>query len=1538
MASASTIVLTIFVATLGRCAAQCVPTTNSGNCGNNQELDPNAVTSGTTAADCCMATVNCQGSWGNYGACSPPGDACKKSRAYAVTTYATPGGNACMENGATRVDGDTQETTSGCTGTPACGVDCAGTFGSWGSCSAACATGTQSRSFTTSTPRVAPGVACPPSETRDCNTHACPINCEGGWGAGWDDCTVSCGPGGTQERTYAVTTAAQHDGTPCPENDGTEQVQACNEDACGEYEQAGACAILGYKTTGGDDFRVAFLVSIPSGAQVHATDRGWDNDFDTVEETGWPRRRRRRRRRNWGDGDREWKGTKTGGVSAGTVLTKADFSGSGNVDFTANGDGDQVFIYLGTHSAPTVFLCGFNQKTDWDWNPNTANGDRTSDLPTSVTAAGGTAAQFFVQAANPVAKNYIYAPHKRRTGSVAFLQSIMKDINSFMAVPNADDWDPVPTIVVNGCGGPCQACAMEEWYDCATNCQPADSGQTGACAACAGAAGCPAGKFYSGAAADTCLTEKSDMDDSGAGDCTPCPVGKYVAVTGSDEVGDCIDCVAGKYVGVTGYTTDCIPCPNGRYVDVVGSDALADCINCVKGKYIDVTGSDAASDCIACATGQASGAGAASCESCTSGQYIPPGETDCIDCPAGKYVDVTGSIDVGDCGACESADCIAGCSAHTCSAGTLKAGAASIYGIGATDALCCDAPPCTVHICSAGILKADAGSITGATDELCCDAPACMGTTPLYSAGCEGVCHACPAPNIVDSGRETCYACGPGKQPNVHHTACVDCAGATYSPFGVACTECEAPWVVSASKAECGLCPAGNGPGLAATTCEACVGPSFSTAGQCQECRMPNIVDDGHISCGACLAGTMPSAERTACVLCTGATYSPCGIECQPCRPPSVVNTQQCTGADDGQGSVCTLNTAGDGCAVTGGDCQYLAGRTMCSSCPAGTGPNAEQAGCELCVGAFYSTFGVCQECIPPSVVSAYRISCKTPSRCEPGTECPDGVACDQQSDCTPCPAGSVSSAGSECQGCSEPGKVSNLLQTFCQSCLAGSAPSSDRSSCESCVGTTVSGFGIECQECAPPSVVNTARTTCSSCPAGKGPNADHMGCEGCRAADTPATCGKAPSEVIGCHPTDGTGAMTTADTPICDLDAITDTRFTLVDGTALCPPGCSANQVDASCTGIATAAPTCDLDATTDVRFKLADGTALCPPGCITNQVEASCSVTCEGVAYAGTAQQCLDNVGTCDQGVHTTRATCEASNGGSGVFTTIAVYVAASDGTMCDLDGRTDGTADCPAGCADIAFSAPTECTGDATVPTCDLDARTDSTAACPTGCTNVDFVDVTECTGVADTPTCDLDSSTYCPAGCTEVHADFTTDASTCWCADISGSLLASCADMDKSGGATPATVFQICDLDAATDGTAVCPAGCVDTAGRAMTVCTDTNVDGTATPAADGSSTCDLDATTDGTADCPTGCTNDEVIASCTGTTSTVALTCDLLETTDGTAVCHAGCTFDDGCTSAATCVGTAAGGAATPACTFTPAAAMFSTFGTCQVRK
>jgi hypothetical protein len=51
--------------------------------------------------------------------------------------------------------------------------------------------------------------------------------------------------------------------------------------------------------------------------------------------------------------------------------------------------------------------------------------------------------------------------------------------------------------------------------------------------------------------------------------------------------------------------------------------------------------------------------------------------------------------------------------------------------------------------------------------------------------------------------------------------------------------------------------------------------------------------------------------------------------------------------------------------------------------------------------------------------------------------------------------------------------------------------------------------------------------------------------------------------------------------------------------------------------------------------------------------------SATCEGVATAGSRAECEASVGTCDQGGHTTKTTCEASNSGAGVFSSTSSYV---------------------------------------------------------------------------------------------------------------------------------------------------------------------------------------------------------------------------------------------------------------------------------------
>ena len=69
------------------------------------------------------------------------------------------------------------------------------------------------------------------SEPRDCDfTCPPPVNCEGSWGS-YGSCSASCG-GGTQSRTYTITTAAAHGGSSCAHSSGHSESRACNSQAC----------------------------------------------------------------------------------------------------------------------------------------------------------------------------------------------------------------------------------------------------------------------------------------------------------------------------------------------------------------------------------------------------------------------------------------------------------------------------------------------------------------------------------------------------------------------------------------------------------------------------------------------------------------------------------------------------------------------------------------------------------------------------------------------------------------------------------------------------------------------------------------------------------------------------------------------------------------------------------------------------------------------------------------------------------------------------------------------------------------------------------------------------------------------------------------------------------------------------------------------------------------------------------------------------------------------------------------------------------
>ena len=64
-------------------------------------------------------------------------------------------------------------------------------------------------------------------ETVECNEHACPVNCHGGW-APWSECTAACG-GGQQRREFQVLVEPQHGGGVCLHQAGEKDVQMCNK-------------------------------------------------------------------------------------------------------------------------------------------------------------------------------------------------------------------------------------------------------------------------------------------------------------------------------------------------------------------------------------------------------------------------------------------------------------------------------------------------------------------------------------------------------------------------------------------------------------------------------------------------------------------------------------------------------------------------------------------------------------------------------------------------------------------------------------------------------------------------------------------------------------------------------------------------------------------------------------------------------------------------------------------------------------------------------------------------------------------------------------------------------------------------------------------------------------------------------------------------------------------------------------------------------------------------------------------------------------
>jgi hypothetical protein len=109
-------------------------------------------------------------------------------------------------------------------------------FSEWSTCSHSCDSGKQSRGRSLQLINAFGGKGCPNMvETRVCNNHTCPLDCEvsawahtGSHTLEWSSCTEACG-GGEQTRERTVETPPSHGGAVCPVLNETRN---CHTQAC----------------------------------------------------------------------------------------------------------------------------------------------------------------------------------------------------------------------------------------------------------------------------------------------------------------------------------------------------------------------------------------------------------------------------------------------------------------------------------------------------------------------------------------------------------------------------------------------------------------------------------------------------------------------------------------------------------------------------------------------------------------------------------------------------------------------------------------------------------------------------------------------------------------------------------------------------------------------------------------------------------------------------------------------------------------------------------------------------------------------------------------------------------------------------------------------------------------------------------------------------------------------------------------------------------------------------------------------------------
>jgi len=179
--------------------------------------------------------------WSTWSVCSQSCGVGKSTRVRNVVRQGKYGGNTCPS----------LKEEKECM-TEKCPVDCSmSAFSEWSTCTQSCTTfgsdmkGKQSRSRTVLRASAYGGKACQfLSQSRDCGTEACPIDCAvSAWGT-MSACSVTCGTG-SQFQTRTITTKPQFGGVACPTLLST---SACDSGACPVHCEVSAFGTFGLCT------------------------------------------------------------------------------------------------------------------------------------------------------------------------------------------------------------------------------------------------------------------------------------------------------------------------------------------------------------------------------------------------------------------------------------------------------------------------------------------------------------------------------------------------------------------------------------------------------------------------------------------------------------------------------------------------------------------------------------------------------------------------------------------------------------------------------------------------------------------------------------------------------------------------------------------------------------------------------------------------------------------------------------------------------------------------------------------------------------------------------------------------------------------------------------------------------------------------------------------------------------------------------------------------------------------------------------------